>query len=143
MMIDREKVIKAIEICYTSGHNCTECPLFSKDDCNDELMYNVLALLKEQEPRVMTVKELEETEELVFIELKTNGDDDKVLTCFGLLSEWDNLAFHFIIDKWLLDGKPFFRIYGCELKRKEYNIQWRPWNKRPTIKQMEATSWEN
>ena len=48
-MIDREKVIKAIEICYTFGHNCTECPLFSEDDCNDKLMHNVLVLLKEQE----------------------------------------------------------------------------------------------
>ncbi len=49
MMVDREKVIKAIEICYTLGHNCTECPLFSEDDCNDKLMHDALTLLKEQE----------------------------------------------------------------------------------------------
>ena len=42
----REKIIKAIEICYTEGHNCTECPLFNEDECNDKLMHNVLELLK-------------------------------------------------------------------------------------------------
>ena len=47
-MIDREKVIKAIEICYTVGHNCTECPFFHKDECNDELMHEALAILREQ-----------------------------------------------------------------------------------------------
>lgn len=50
-MADREKMIKAIEICYTLGHSCTECPLFPEDDCNDKLMHDVLALLKEQEPK--------------------------------------------------------------------------------------------
>ena len=49
-MTDREKIIKAIEICYTVGHNCTECPLFNEDDCNDRLMRDALALLREQEP---------------------------------------------------------------------------------------------
>ena len=49
-MTDREKIIKAIEICYTKGHKCTECPLFSEDDCNDKLMYDALTLLKAREP---------------------------------------------------------------------------------------------
>lgn len=48
-MADLERVIKAIEICYTLGHNCTECPLFSEDDCNDKLMHDALALLKAQD----------------------------------------------------------------------------------------------
>ena len=49
-MDDREKALKAFEICYTLGHNCTECPLFQEDDCNDKLTHDVLALLKEREP---------------------------------------------------------------------------------------------
>ena len=48
-MPDREKTIKAIEICYTLGHNCTECPLFPEDNCNDKLMHDALTLLKTQE----------------------------------------------------------------------------------------------
>lgn len=51
-MRDMEKAIKAIEICYTVGHNCTECPYNSEDDCNDELMQDVLAMLREQKPVV-------------------------------------------------------------------------------------------
>lgn len=50
-MADLKKVIKAIEICYTLGHHCTECPLFLEDDCNDKLMRDVLSLLKEQEAK--------------------------------------------------------------------------------------------
>ena len=49
MAVDREKIIKAIEICYTVEHNCTECPYFSKDDCNDGLMQDALTLLREQD----------------------------------------------------------------------------------------------
>lgn len=52
-MPDREKVIKAIEICYTVGHNCTECPLFYEDECNDRLMRDALALLKEHKLRLV------------------------------------------------------------------------------------------
>ncbi len=44
-MPDVEKIIKAIEICYTEGHNCTECPFFNEDKCNDMLKRNVLELL--------------------------------------------------------------------------------------------------
>ena len=46
----RQEIIKAIETCYEVGHGCTECPLFSEDECNcnDKLMHDVLALLKEQ-----------------------------------------------------------------------------------------------
>lgn len=55
-MIDRKKVIKAIEICYTLGHNCTECPLFPEDDCNDKLMHDTLALLKEQEMEIRQLR---------------------------------------------------------------------------------------
>ena len=97
--------------------------------------------LKEQDPKVMSLKELEETKDPVFIELKTKGEDDKALTCFGLLSEWDDLLFHFIIDQWLLDGEPFAKFYGCELKRKEYCTEWRPWNKRPTKERMKEEKW--
>lgn len=49
MIPDRERAIKAIEICYSLEHNCTECPLFPEDDCNDKLTHDVLTLLKEQE----------------------------------------------------------------------------------------------
>lgn len=58
-MFDREKIIKAIEICYTPGNNCTECPFFHKEECNNDLMRDALELLKEQEP--IAPKQQEET----------------------------------------------------------------------------------
>lgn len=54
-MTEREKVIKAIEICYSEKHNCTECELFYVEDCNNKLMRDVLRLLKEQEPKLVKV----------------------------------------------------------------------------------------
>ena len=54
-MIELEKVIKAIEICYSEKHNCTECELFYVEDCNDKLMRDVLELLKEQEPKLVKI----------------------------------------------------------------------------------------
>lgn len=107
-----------------------------------EALSMAIDALKEQNPKVMSLKELEETKDPVYIELRTKGEDDKALTCFGLLSEWDDLVFHFIIDQWLLDGEPFVRFYGCELKRKEYCTEWRPWNKRPTKERMREEKWE-
>lgn len=107
-----------------------------------EALDMAIEALKEQDPKVMSLKELEETKDPVFIELRTKGEDDKALTCFGLLSEWDDLLFHYVIDQWLLDEEPFFKMYGCELKRKEYCTEWRPWNKRPTKERMKEEKWD-
>ena len=59
-MIELEKVIKAIEICYSEKHNCTECELFYVEDCNDKLMRDVLELLKKQEARELSMDEWRE-----------------------------------------------------------------------------------
>ena len=107
-----------------------------------EALDMAIEALKEQDPKVMSLKELEETKDPVYIELRTKDDDDKALTCFGLLSEWDCLTFRLIIDQWLLDGEPFCRFYGCDLKRKEYCTEWRPWNKRPTKERMKEEKWD-
>ena len=48
-MPDRDEVIEAFEICYVAGHNCTECRYFSEDGCNDKLMQDALALLREHD----------------------------------------------------------------------------------------------
>lgn len=50
-MIDREKVIKGLEICTSMQYRCADCPYYA-NCCLDgqEVMENALALLKEQEP---------------------------------------------------------------------------------------------
>lgn len=52
-MADREKVIKALEVCTTGGSNCDGCPYFDPGKtflyvCT--MMDDALALLREQEP---------------------------------------------------------------------------------------------
>ena len=48
-MSDREKIIKAFEIHNDRSVDCTECPCNSDDSCLEDIMEDVLALLKEQE----------------------------------------------------------------------------------------------
>lgn len=51
-MIDREKVIKGLEICYSPPSKCENCPYHDLPDdqsCNDVLCLDALALLKELE----------------------------------------------------------------------------------------------
>lgn len=68
-MIDREKVIKGLECCLPMTRrnglgDCGKCPYDRKitleggiTECCHELMLDALALLKAQEPRVMTREE--------------------------------------------------------------------------------------
>ena len=146
-MIDR--VITALDVCANgnldNGRTCRVCPylVYCITNPMKQIFRDALSVLREQKPRVMSVKELEETKEPVFIELRTKGDDEQRLTCFGLMESWDGSLFHFIIDQWLLDGEPFAKFYGCELKRKEYGIDWRPWNKRPKAEQMKEEAWND
>lgn len=115
-MPDREKVIKAIEICYTLGHNCTECPLFSEDDCNDKLMRDALSLLKEQEPRLL--------KEADFVE--ADG--------------WGNIPAWFEHNPSLgiktIDGWGIIKRENLQDKTTRY------WTSRPTAEQRKATPWE-
>jgi hypothetical protein len=59
--MDRENVIKGFELCHTPGMNCKYCPYNSLPDnenCNDTLVRDVLALLKEQ-PEIVRCKDCE------------------------------------------------------------------------------------
>lgn len=70
-MVDREKVIKGLEHCdFGVSSTCyeKECPYYQSHNCADELKNDILALLKEQEPRVMTLDELTD----IYVEFKGN-----------------------------------------------------------------------
>ena len=52
-MLDKKKVIKGLEICYSPPSKCEDCPYHDLPDeqsCNDVLCLDALAMLKEQEP---------------------------------------------------------------------------------------------
>lgn len=59
-MIEREKVIKGLEYHLkelTVGKTCYECPYCGDNPCEIQLIANAIALLKEQEPRVLTLEQ--------------------------------------------------------------------------------------
>ena len=62
-MISREKVIKGLECCMSGqpeGLGCDRvpCPYNDIEDCEGALHYDALALLKAQEPHVMTIDDM-------------------------------------------------------------------------------------
>ena len=66
-MSDREKVIKGLERCKLyNKDNCDECPYDyngrgnGKSECTAELASDALALLQEQQPRVLTLEEVKD-----------------------------------------------------------------------------------
>ena len=74
-MPDKEKAIRGLECCLriNAPNGCSECP-YAAGNC-DEVLRDAISLLKEQEPRVMTLEEVVENSELrvVWVE-RRNGD---------------------------------------------------------------------
>ena len=54
-MVDREKVIKAIEYCFNIDDPCEQCP-YDGIDCISKMKADALALLKEQ-PEIIRCKD--------------------------------------------------------------------------------------
>lgn len=131
-MPDLEKVIKGLEHCG-SADMCDKCPYLVKDIENEgdgcQMFADALALLKAQEPRVMTLEEVKQAEGRdVWLELSGNIADD-VLTAAtiegcgtkGISTRYESLP---------------YTKYGV----KPYG--WRCWDSRPTDEQRKAVQWE-
>ena len=58
-MTDREKVERGLERC--AGTDCTGCPYQGISPCQNKLAEDALALLKEQEPRVLSWEEVKKS----------------------------------------------------------------------------------
>ena len=136
-MPDREKVIKALECCASmNGSACRECP-YSSECVEGEATYqtgtahlaaDALALLKEQEPRVMTLEEVK---------------------AFG----WD----YCYLEEERLHGKEYRMVCGdyaltcitwpCVTSMRiqhgdnNYGKKWRCWSAKPTGEQRQAVKW--
>ena len=134
-MTDREKVMKGLECCIASDddHECQEeCPYY--DACWSEgeirgyvlLKKDALELLKAQEPRVLTLEEVEALEEGTIVWVEENYGGQRYLNpmvCNGH-GFFGNFYLGIDINYWLCDGKKRF------------------WNSKPTKEQSEATPWE-
>lgn len=138
-MPDREKVIRGLEACNRQSYNgsdCQNCPYYDDEDtaelafgiCNIQDMFDdALALLKEQEPRVMTREEVLTLPEGAVVWFEERSDDSRDY-----------------IGPLVSDGNGFFGDFGrgvdmhaAELKRK------RCWTSRPTEEQRKAVPWED
>lgn len=136
--MDREKVIKGLECCTTQGFGCIEnkkCPYGVQrygSHCVDSMLGDALSLLKAQEPRVMT---LDEVNRFVFgspyiVETNIPGDEPRLM--YGLYSH-QGTAGNYTFDT--VDRRR--NLYDVD-----YDRFWRCWTSRPTDEQREAVPWD-
>lgn len=127
----REKVILGLR-CHKAGfyEECLKCP-YHDDGCETTLCNDAIALLKEQEARVMTIEELQaietpwnrNTPPYLFVEERS-----------GTGSRWIRWMSWGIIH----DGVRSQGTMGVQ----NYGSKWRVWNLEPTPEQMRETPWE-
>ena len=141
-MIERNKVIEWLDFCIrnTDGSICncemSGCPYLGGSDvgnCFVTLMTDALALLKAQEPRVMTLEKAQtalHNDDVVWVELK-----DKII-CGGI--RMDGTDYFTMQNGDVLDVTDFDSGDGAEMYGKEV----RCWTSRPTDAQREAAKWE-
>ena len=114
-----EKAINGLESC--NNMQCASCPYYDNGEsfpafphCVPELRVDALELLKEKEPKVLTLEEAN-TFEVVWLE-----------------DRGTNTVFPCLVKNDMSDSK-FYK----------YDIKWRAWSARPTDKQREAVKWDD
>ena len=135
-MINREEIIKGLECCFTDMDRsdsmpCRSCPygkLPKKQNCQKVMFADILALLKEQEPRVMTSSELQ-PDELVWIEVLQS---DEIWPALLRKTDW------FGYPTWAMRGYAIGGYY----RHDKYGRDWRCWTAKPTEDQRLAVKWE-
>ena len=139
-MADREKVIDGLEHCAEGG--CKGCPYAF--DCliaigASELANDALELLKEQEPRVLTLEEVIDHYSLppVFVDDLGAQEDylqDIIPLYFDFPSD-DSWAVHW-------RGYQSVRRYLDDWKA-SYGKKWVCWSAKPTDEQRKAMKWDD
>lgn len=137
-MIDLEKAIKGLECCVDYDYKCNNCPYQddggAEDGCYcDELKTDALALLKAQEPRVMTLEEVKScwrNREIAFLVEYNDGGNMVWMLYYCYLSTLEEIV--------LVDEIAHIHNYGVD----GYGIDWRCWTARPDEETRRATPWE-
>ena len=139
-MTDMEKVIKGLE-CHAKVIGCKEhCPYWRSEtlDCSIRLANDSLALLKAQEPRVMTQEEVEsayEKQEPVWLDVKDVPVSNYIVIGYRLMHKTrkgHEMAYE-LIGASIVSEKS----YGVSM----YGKKWRCWTSRPTDEQREGAKW--
>lgn len=130
-MAEREKVIRGLELCAYDPdpgqelkeiRSCPECPYY-RAGCSPQLIRDALALLKEKEPKLLTLEEVEKSEEWMWVEYvsgycgwqRPDKEDD-----YLNMVAWNDATF---------DRKDY------------YGKTWRCWTARLTEEQRKAVKW--
>lgn len=119
--ISLERVIKGLECCTNQSVNCkAECPYYGAKprpemDCFDVVKKDALALLKVQEPRLITEADFENADEYGFIPVwcEVIGNTKDYWNCITI---------------------------GALETAKEDGCRY--WTAKPSLKQMEETPWK-
>lgn len=132
----REKVIRGLTVCSDDIYKCIDCPYYPENNgntnCSNHLCADALALLKEQEPRVLTLEELRDVGQVWEISAPPYLWLDKNRSIYNTISFW--CAWRDIYEM----------IHGRHDKYTDenYGSEWRCWTARPTEEQMRETPWE-
>jgi hypothetical protein len=143
-MAERETVIRGLEVCYSSGLLCPQkkCPYNGYAlTCKYVLMRDTLALLKEQEPRVMTLEEVRNLkyDDVVYYQgINTNSVESAIVLHGEKMVPEVNTR---VVQFRHADGTGGWNgINNADLNW--YGKKWRCWTSRPTEEQMRDTPWE-
>lgn len=153
---DFEIVMKALECCsHPNGTLCVKCPYLHANDlphnmppCIGKLTRDVCALLKEQEPVVLTVNEVKRIGADNHGSFKNDGPTVMWLEEFG-----KQFPLHVVILKWDEDdwqGEPNDIVdvyyFGTDeydhFSLTDYNKTWRCWTDKPTETQRMGAAWD-
>lgn len=143
----REKVIRGLEACNRQSYNgsdCQNCPYYDDEDtaelpfgiCNIQDMFDdALALLREQEPRVLTVEELKTVKDQTDVWL----DEPDCMVVAATISNWVEQKNHAVT---FFYGIKHTAFEERDYMNNNYNRTWRCWSARPSPEQMRDTPWE-
>lgn len=139
-MADREKVIDILGACGTD--DCDNCPLNGDERCSGfvdvpvKVLMDALALLREQEPRVLEFLEISET---TTYWMEDNREANQKTTCIPetIMDIMGDRIFTIPVVKLLNGYAPVI-----SKNREGYGKTWRAWTSRPTEQQMRDTPWE-
>ena len=140
-MPDREKVIKGLEYCLMHKgcwNDITKCPWCC--ECMDDdqsLKKAALALLKAQEPRVLTLSEvLDELKEGQYIWVEIKDDEGRL---FHSQIDWVNPTDSGDCEYQLfMPGSVLYNVVTDQ-----YSRGWRVWSRQVSWTEMEAVKWDD
>lgn len=152
-MAEREKVIRGLELCAYDPDpgqprkeifSCSDCPYYRGcyHGCAYDLIRDALALLKAQEPRVLSEEEVRERlGTFVWVEICSPHADCSICLVFGKV--YEDPAYPDLVTIREGSGVAWGRRwedYGAGCWR-GIRSGWRCWTARPTEKQRKAVAW--